>query len=138
VSHNGADDVASNGSFFLFLELLALQHQQLSVGRQYFADGVLKLPSRLDPAPHFLDPILGDVLDTFFPLYHKGQGPDRMATVLGTMTGGLAATEMRKGERAREGIDGDRETAQQLKLALTQSRSERSIAPMDHLNVYIQ
>jgi hypothetical protein len=61
-----------------------------------------------------------------------------MAPVIGTMTGGLTATEMRKGERAREGIGGDRETAQQLELALTQSRSERSIAPMDHLNVYIQ
>jgi hypothetical protein len=61
-----------------------------------------------------------------------------MATVIGTMTGGFAATEMREGEGAREGIGGDRETAQQLKLALTQSRSERSIALMDHLNVYIQ
>ena len=104
--------MALNGSFLLFLELLALQHQQLGVGRQHFADGVLKLPSRLDPAPHFLNPILGDVLDTFFPLHHKGQRPDRMATVLGAMAGGLAATEMREGEGAREGILGDRETAQ--------------------------
>jgi hypothetical protein len=61
-----------------------------------------------------------------------------MATVLGTMTGGLATTEMREGEGARESILGDRETAQQLKLALAQSRSERSIPFMDHLNVYIQ
>src|SRR6266849_3801178 len=110
VSHSGADDVASNGSFFLFLRFLALQHEQLCVGRQHFADGVLKLPSRLDPAAH----------------------------LIGTMTGGLTAAEMRKGERAREGIGGDRETPQQLELALTQSRGERSIAPMDHLNVYIQ
>jgi hypothetical protein len=61
-----------------------------------------------------------------------------MAPVIGTMTGGLTAAEMRKRERAREGIGGDRETPQQLELALTQSRSEWSIAPMDHLNVYIQ
>jgi hypothetical protein len=60
-----------------------------------------------------------------------------MATVLGTMTGGLAATEMREGEGARQGILGDRETAQQLKLALTQSRSERSLAFVNHLIVYI-
>jgi hypothetical protein len=138
VSPSGADDLASDGSFLPFLGPLALQHKQLRVGRQHFADSVLKLPSRLDPAPHVLDPILGDVLDTFFPLHHKGQRPDGMATVLGTMTGGLAATEMREGQGAREGILGDRETAQELKLALTQSRSERSIAPMDHLNVYIQ
>ena len=135
VSHSGADDVASNGSFFLFLRFLALQHEQLRVGRQHFADGVLKLPSRLDPAPHLLDPVLGDVLDLLFPLNHKSQRPDRMAPVIGTMTGGLAAAEMRKGERAREGIGGDRETPQQLELALTQSRSEWSIASMDHLNV---
>jgi len=138
VSHSEADDVASNGSFFLFLRFLALQREQLCVGRQHFADGVLKLSSRLDPAPHFLDPILGDVLDAFFSLHHKGQRPDRMAPVLGTMTGGLATTEMREGEGARESILGDRETAQQLKLALAQSRSEWSIPFMDHLNVYIQ
>jgi hypothetical protein len=127
--------VASNGSFFLFLRFLALQHEQSRVGRQHFADGVLKLPSRLDPAPHLLDPILGDVLDLLFPLNHKSQRPDRMAPVLGTMTGGLATAEMRKGERAREGIGRNRETPQQPELALPQSRSEWSIASMDHLNV---
>jgi hypothetical protein len=58
-----------------------------------------------------------------------------MAPVIGTMTGGLAAAEMRKGERAREGIGRDRETPQQLELALTQPRSEWSIASMNHLNV---
>jgi len=35
-----------------------------------------------------------------------------MAAVIGAMTGGLAATEMREDEGAREGILGDRETAQ--------------------------
>jgi hypothetical protein len=60
-----------------------------------------------------------------------------MAAVIGTMTGGLAATEMREGERAREGILGYRETVQQLELALTQSRSEWALAPMNHLIVYI-
>ena len=94
MSQSAADDVASNSSFFLFLVLLAmlaLQHEQLCVGRQYFTDGILKLPSLLDPAPHLFDPLLGDVLNTFFPPYHKGQRPDRMASVIGTMTGGLAA-----------------------------------------------
>jgi hypothetical protein len=60
-----------------------------------------------------------------------------MATVLDTMAGGLATTEMAEDEGAREGILGDRETAQQLKLALTQSRSEGSITFMNHLIVYI-
>jgi hypothetical protein len=34
VSHNEADDVASNGSFFL--RLLTFQHEQLCVGRENF------------------------------------------------------------------------------------------------------
>jgi len=51
------------------------------------------------------------------------------------MTGGLAAAEMRKGEGAREGIGGDRETPQQLELALTQSGSKWSFVSMNHLNV---
>src|SRR6267143_4133455 len=59
VSQSGADDLASNGSFFLFLRFLALQHEQLCVDRQHFADGVLKLPPGIDSAPHLLDPILG-------------------------------------------------------------------------------
>jgi hypothetical protein len=61
-----------------------------------------------------------------------------MAAVLGTMTGGLAAAEMRESEGARESILGDMETAQQLELALTQSGSERASGLMNHLNVYIQ
>jgi hypothetical protein len=60
-----------------------------------------------------------------------------MAAGSGTMPGGLTAAEMRERERARKSVGGDRETPQQLELALTQSRSECSIALMDHLNVYI-
>jgi len=47
--------------------MLAFQHEQLRVGRQYFTDGFLKLPSLPDPAAHLFDPLLGDVLNTFFP-----------------------------------------------------------------------
>jgi hypothetical protein len=60
-----------------------------------------------------------------------------MAAVIGTMTGGLTAAQMRERKGAREGLRGDRETPQQLELALTQSRSDRSIISMNHLNVYI-
>jgi hypothetical protein len=61
-----------------------------------------------------------------------------MAAVLGAMTGGLAAAEMREREGARESLLGDRETAPQLELALTQSRSERASGFVNHLNVLIQ
>ena len=116
--------------------MLAFQHEQLRVGRQYFTDSILKLPSLLDPAPH-LDPLLGDVLNMFFPLHHKGQRPDGMAAVIDTMTGGLTAAQMRKREGTREGIRGDREAAQQLELTLAQSGSQWPFTSMNHLNVYI-
>jgi len=61
-----------------------------------------------------------------------------MAAVLHAMTGGLAAAEMREREGAGESLLRNRETAQQLELALTQSRSERASGLMNQLNVYIQ
>jgi hypothetical protein len=60
-----------------------------------------------------------------------------MATVLDAMAVRLAATEMAEDEGARESVLGNRETAQQLKLALTQSGSERSVTLMNHLIVPI-
>src|SRR5260370_37829949 len=110
---------------------------KLGVSRQHFTHCILKLPPRSDSAPYLFDPILGDVLDTFFPLNHKGQRPDGMAPIIGTMAGGLAATEMGEGERTGEGIRGSRKTAKQLELALAQSRSDRALAWMNHLIVYI-
>lgn len=119
--------------------MLALQQQQLCIGRQYFTDGILKFSSLLDPAPYLFDPLFGNVLNTFFALHHKGQRPDRMASVSDTMTGGLTAAQMSERKGAREGIRGDREAAQQLELTLAQSGSDWSITSMNHhLNVYIQ
>jgi len=60
-----------------------------------------------------------------------------MALAFGAMAGGLAAAEMGEGERTREGILGDMETAQQLELALAQSSRERPLGLANHLNVLI-
>jgi hypothetical protein len=60
-----------------------------------------------------------------------------MASALGAMTGGFATTEMGEGERTRESIVGNLETAQQFELALPQSRSERSSGLVNHLIVII-
>jgi hypothetical protein len=60
-----------------------------------------------------------------------------MAAVLGTMTGRLAAAEMAEGERARESILGDMETAHELKLALAESRSGGASGLIIHLSVSI-
>jgi hypothetical protein len=97
----------------------------------------LKLPSLLDSAPHLFDPLLGDVLNTFLSLHHKGQRPNGMAPVIDTMTGGLTAAQMRERKGAREGLRGDSEAAQQLELTLAQPGSDWSITSMNHLNVHI-
>jgi hypothetical protein len=140
-SHSGTDDVGSVPSFLLFLLLLLLlpcQNEELRVGRQHFADGILKLTPGLNPAPYLIDPFFRDVLDLLFPLDHKGQRPHRMAAVLGAMTGRLAAAQMGEGEGSRESILGDVETAHELERALTQLRSARALGFLAHLTVYIQ
>ena len=139
-SQSAAGDVASGRSSILFLPLLLLlsgQHQQLGIGRQHLAEGILELPPRLHPPTYLLDPVLGDVLDTLFPLNHKRQRPDLMTSALDAMAGGFAAAKMGAGERAREGLWRDMETVYQLELALTQSRSERSSGPVNHLIVLL-
>jgi hypothetical protein len=39
----------------------------------FVAYGVLKFAPGAHPAPHFVDPGLGDVLDVLFPLHPEGQ-----------------------------------------------------------------
>jgi hypothetical protein len=121
--------VASDRSSLLFLQLLLLlsnQYQQLGIGRQDLADGILELPSGGYPALDLFDPSLGNVLDTFSSPDHEGQGADLMTSTLGAMTGGGATPQMGERKRAGKGIRRNRKTAQQIELALTQSRSERS------------
>ena len=139
-SQSTASDVASDRSFPLFLRLLLLlsrQHQQLGIGGQHLADRILELPPRGHAVPDLLDPVLGDVLDMLFPPDHEGQRPDFMASALGAMAGGFATAEMGEGERARKGIAGNLETAQQFELTLPQSRSKRSSRLVNHLIVVI-
>src|SRR5258708_12882359 len=47
VSHTGADDVASNGSSFLFLRFFALQHDPFPFVPHHFAYHPFTLPPRL-------------------------------------------------------------------------------------------
>jgi hypothetical protein len=129
--------VAKGHSSLLLLQLLLLfprQNEELGVGCQHLANGLLELSPGLDSASYLFDPLLGDVLDVLFPLHHKGQRPDWMAAVVDAMTSGFAAAEMSEGERAGEGILGNKETAQQFELTLTQSRSEW-VSCSEHLNV---
>src|SRR6202021_2657258 len=80
---------------------LPRQHQQLSVGCQYFAHGVLKLASGIDALLYIFDPGLGDVVDLLLAVHHESQRPSRMASTLPAVAGRLAAVQM--GKRARRG-----------------------------------
>jgi hypothetical protein len=75
---------------------------------------------------YFLDPGEGDVLDAFFALDHKGEGPEGVTLAVGTVAGGLAAATVSQGERAREGVGRDLETSQQLTFAAAQGVGGRA------------
>ena len=63
------------------MTLFTCQYQQLRVGSEHFAHGILKFTAGIDPLLHFLDPFFGDALDVLFPAGHERQGPRRMAFV---------------------------------------------------------
>ena len=60
-----ADSVVSSAP------LLLRQHQQLGVGCQYVAHGVLKLASGIDALLYIFDPGLGNVLDLLLAVHHE-------------------------------------------------------------------
>src|ERR1700739_1182784 len=92
-SQNSTGDEALDHSFLLFLLLLLLpgQNQELRVGRENFANGVLKLPSGAHPAAALLGPLGGDAFHVPFPVNRVSQGPRQMSFTAGTMTAGLSA-----------------------------------------------
>jgi len=76
------------------MTLFTGQYQQLRVGREHFAHGILKFTARIDLLLHFLDPFFGDALDVLFPPGHERQGPRRVAFVFSTMASGLPTAGM--------------------------------------------
>jgi hypothetical protein len=107
----------------------------LSVGGQDFPHRLLKCASGLDATADILDPVLGDMLDVLLAPHHKGQRPHGMAAALGTVAGGLAATEIGQGQGAGEQIVGKLETSHELELALPQSGRLGSSGFVIHLMV---
>jgi len=104
------------------LALFAGQDQQLRVGREHFADGLLKLTAGADSLLDFLDPLLGDALGASFPSRHEDERPGRMALALSTVTSGFPTAGVVEDQRTREEIVRDRELAEECKLALPQAR----------------
>lgn len=97
------------------------QDQPLRVGREHFADGVLKLATGLYPPLHVLHPIFGDVLDVFLASNQEGERPDGMTGIpwLGAVTGRLATAQVAEAERTRQQIVWDGEATQEWELPLS-------------------
>ena len=104
--------------------LFSRQDQQLGVGGEYLAHRVLKLASGAHPGGDAFDPLLGDALDAVLAAGHKGQRPSHVTGVVGVgaMTGRSATAAMGLGERAGQKVRRDREAAQEIELALADSR----------------
>jgi hypothetical protein len=73
------------------------------------------------------------VRQKFFALDHEGERPKGMTLAVGTVTGGLAATAVSKGERAGKGVGGHFETGEQLTLALPKTIGGRAGGKGSHL-----
>ena len=111
----------------LFLALLAGQDQQLGVGCQHCAYGVLKFAPGGNPPLDLLHPISGDALDLSLPLGgHEGEYPRLMAFVVCAMAAGIPAAGVTPGEVSRQQIGRDGETAKKLKLLLAEARGLRA------------
>ncbi len=108
------------------LALFAGQDQQLCVGSEHFADGLLKFTACLDSLLDFLDPLFGDALGVSFPSHHEDERPRRMALAFSTVARGFPAAGVVEHQRTREEVVRDLELAEECKLTLTQARGERS------------
>ena len=100
------------------MPLLTGQHQQLRVGSQHFAHGILKFTARLDLLLNLLDPFFGDALGLSFPAGHKHQGPRRMAFAFDAVASGFATAGVVEDQGTGEEVVGDWELAQKFKLTL--------------------
>ena len=124
-SQSAASDVASGRSFLLFLQLLLLlscQKQQLNIGRQYLAHGILELPPGGHPAPDLLGPLRGNTIRVSLPVDHVRQGPSGVPLAADTATAGLSAARITQGQGSRELIRQWRQITNDFKLALAQAR----------------
>jgi hypothetical protein len=113
--------------------LFASQDQQLGVGSEHFADGILKLTACLDSLLDFLDPLFGDPLGVSFSVHHEDQRPRRMAFAFRTVARGFSAARVVEDQGTGEEVVRDRKLAEEFKLTLTQARGERSFGYDLHL-----
>jgi len=126
-SQSTASDVALDRSSLLFLQFFLLlpgQDQQLGVGGQHLANGVLKLSARRYPLVYIFNHLFGDVLGLLLSSYHEGVSPDRVTRIasFGAVTGRVPAANTAYRKRAGEKVIRDGEAAEQSKLSLPETR----------------
>jgi hypothetical protein len=78
-------------------EKFGVQHEQLRQRPFELAAAVQALTNRIHP-------LLGNMLHPLFALDHEGERPGGVTLAVGTVTGRLAATAVRKSERAGKGV----------------------------------
>ena len=121
--------------------LIPGQHQQFGVDDQQFGSSFFEGSARLDPGTNHVEPVDGNGFDTLLAVGHKGEGPERMAVSIGTVTGRLSAAAMSKSERTRKGIVGDLEAGHQEARAAAKAGglgTARRRSAWVHLIVIIQ
>jgi hypothetical protein len=84
--------------------LVPLEDQKFGVQHQQFRQPLLELAAAVHTLANGIDPRLGNMLNPFFALDHKSEGPKGMTLAVSTVTGGLAATAVSQGERAGKGV----------------------------------
>jgi len=72
------------------MTLFTRQYQQLRVGSEHFAHGILKFTAGIDLLLDFREPFFGDALSMPFSIGHEHQRPRLMAFAFGTVASGLA------------------------------------------------
>jgi hypothetical protein len=115
------------------LTLFTGKRQQLRVGSEHFAHGILKFTAGIDLLLDFREPFFGDALGAPFSIGHEHQRPRLMAFAFGTVASGLATTGVVQDQGTGKEVIGDGELAQQYKLSLTQTGGEGAFGCDFHL-----
>jgi hypothetical protein len=113
--------------------LFAGQDQQLCVGSEHFADGILKLTACLDSRLDLLDPLIGDALGVSVSAHSEDRRPRRMALAFRKVARGFSAARVVEDQGTGGEVVRDRKLAEEFKLTLTQARGERSFGRDLHL-----
>jgi hypothetical protein len=115
------------------MTLFASEDQELRIGGEHLAHGVLKFTASIDLFLDFFDPLFGDALGVSFSVGHEDQRPGSMTLAFGTVTRGLPTAGVVEDQRTGEEVVGDGVVAEELKLTLTQTRGEGAFRGDFHL-----